>query len=39
MLAIDDAFGDEIPPRQMTPANFPSIAAIEALVMTFNITA
>ena len=32
MLAIEDEFGIEIPQRQMTPANFRSIATIEALV-------
>jgi acyl carrier protein len=32
MLAIEDAFGIEIPQRRMTPANFRSIAAIEQLV-------
>jgi acyl carrier protein len=34
MLAIEDGFGIEIPQRQMTPANFRSIAAIETLVST-----
>ncbi len=32
MLAVEDEFEIEIPQRQMTPANFRSIAAIEALV-------
>ena len=32
MLAIEDEFEIEIPQRQMTPANFRSIAAIETLV-------
>ncbi len=32
MLAIEDEFGIEIPQRQMTPANFRSILAIETLV-------
>jgi len=32
MLAIEDEFGIEIPQRRMTPANFRSIAAIEAMV-------
>lgn len=32
MLAIEDAFGIEIPQRRMTPANFRTIAAIENLV-------
>jgi acyl carrier protein len=32
MLAIEDEFGIEIPQRQMTPANFRSILAIEGLV-------
>lgn len=32
MLAVEDAFGIEIPQRRMTPANFRTIAAIESLV-------
>jgi acyl carrier protein len=32
MLAVEDAFEIEIPQRQMTPANFRSIVAIENLV-------
>jgi acyl carrier protein len=32
MLAIEDEFGIEIPQRRMTPANFRSIAAIEAML-------
>jgi acyl carrier protein len=32
MLAIEDEFGIEIPQRRMTPANFRTVAAIEALV-------
>jgi acyl carrier protein len=32
MLAVEDEFGIEIPQRQMTPANFRSILAIEGLV-------
>lgn len=32
MLAIEDEFEIEIPQRQMTPANFRSILAIETLV-------
>ena len=32
MLAIEDAFGIEIPQKRMTPANFRTIAAIEQLV-------
>jgi acyl carrier protein len=32
MLAIEDAFAIEIPQRRMTPANFRTVAAIEALV-------
>jgi len=32
MLAVEDAFGIEIPQRRMTPANFRTVAAIEALV-------
>lgn len=32
MLAIEDAFDIEIPQRRMTPANFRTVAAIEALV-------
>jgi acyl carrier protein len=39
MLAIEDEFGLEIPQRQMTPANFRSIATIEALVSTLAIAA
>ena len=39
MLAIEDEFGIEIPQRQMTPANFRSIAAIEMLVSTLSVAA
>jgi acyl carrier protein len=39
MLAIEDEFDIEIPQRQMTPANFRSIAAIETLVSTLAIAA
>jgi acyl carrier protein len=39
MLAIEDEFGVEIPSRQMTPANFRSIAAIERLVSTLPMAA
>ena len=39
MLAIEDEFGIEIPQRQMTPANFRSIAAIEVLVSTLALAA
>jgi acyl carrier protein len=39
MLAIEDEFGLEIPQRQMTPANFRSIAAIETLVSTLALAA
>jgi acyl carrier protein len=39
MLAIEDEFGIEIPQRQMTPANFRSIAAIEMLVSTLAMAA
>jgi acyl carrier protein len=39
MLAIEDAFDIEIPQRQMTPANFRSIATIEALVSTVALAA
>jgi acyl carrier protein len=39
MLAIEDEFGIEIPERQMTPANFRTIAAIERLVSTLAMAA
>jgi len=39
MLAIEDQFEIEIPQRQMTPANFRSIATIEALVSTVAMAA
>jgi acyl carrier protein len=39
MLAIEDEFAIEIPQRQMTPANFRSIAAIERLVSTLDMAA
>jgi acyl carrier protein len=39
MLAIEDAFGIEIPQKQMTPANFRSIAAIERLVSAIALAA
>jgi acyl carrier protein len=39
MLAIEDAFGIEIPQRRMTPASFRTIAAIEALVSTVAVAA
>jgi acyl carrier protein len=39
MLAIEDEFEIEIPQRQMTPANFRSIATIEALVSTVAMAA
>ncbi len=39
MLAIEDVFEIEIPQRQMTPANFRSIAAIERLVNTVALAA
>jgi acyl carrier protein len=39
MMAIEDAFGIEIPQRRMTPANFRTVAAIEALVTTVAIAA
>jgi acyl carrier protein len=39
MLAIEDEFGIEIPQRQMTPANFRSIAAIELLVSALAMAA
>jgi acyl carrier protein len=39
MLAIEDEFGIEIPQRQMTPANFRTIAAIEMLVSTLAMAA
>lgn len=32
MLAVESAFGVKIPDRDMTPANFRTIARIEALV-------
>jgi acyl carrier protein len=32
MLAVEEAFDVEIPQRRMIPANFRSVAAIEALV-------
>ncbi|MGH6970955.1 MAG: phosphopantetheine-binding protein [Caulobacteraceae bacterium] len=32
MLAVEDAFGVEVPQKRMTPANFRSIAAIEVLI-------
>ena len=32
MLAVEEAFDIEIPQRRMIPANFRSVAAIEALV-------
>jgi acyl carrier protein len=32
MLAVEDTFGIEIPQRRMTPTNFRSVAAIDALV-------
>jgi acyl carrier protein len=34
MLSVEDEFGIKIPERQMTPANFRSIARIDALVRT-----
>jgi acyl carrier protein len=39
MLAIEDEFGIEIPQRQMTPANFRTIAAIETLVSSLGMAA
>ena len=39
MLAIEDEFGIEIPQRQMTPANFRTIATIETLVSTLSLAA
>ena len=39
MLAIEDEFDIEIPQRQMTPANFRSIATIETLVSTVAMAA
>jgi acyl carrier protein len=39
MLAIEDSFDIEIPQRQMTPANFRSIATIETLVSTVAMAA
>jgi len=39
MLAVEDEFGIEIPQRQMIPANFRSIAAIENLVNTVALAA
>jgi len=39
MLAIEDAFGIEIPQRRMTPANFRTIAAIEQLVSNVALAA
>jgi acyl carrier protein len=39
MLAIEDAFGIEIPQRRMTPANFRTIAAIEQLVSNLDLAA
>ena len=39
MLAIEDEFEIEIPQRQMTPANFRSIATIEALVSAIALAA
>jgi acyl carrier protein len=39
MLAIEDEFEIEIPQRQMTPANFRSVAAIEALVSSVAMAA
>jgi acyl carrier protein len=39
MLAIEDAFGIEIPQRRMTPANFRTIGAIEQLVSNVALAA
>ena len=39
MLAIEDEFEIEIPQRQMTPANFRSVATIESLVSTVAMAA
>jgi acyl carrier protein len=39
MLAIEDAFGIEIPQRRMTPANFRSVGAIEQLIATVSLAA
>jgi acyl carrier protein len=39
MLAIEDAFGIEIPQRRMTPASFRTVAAIENLVATLAMAA
>ncbi len=39
MLAIEDEFGIEIPQRQMTPANFRTIATIETLVASLALAA
>jgi acyl carrier protein len=39
MLAIEDSFDIEIPQRQMTPANYRSIATIETLVSTVAMAA
>lgn len=39
MLAIEDAFGIEIPQRRMTPANFRSVLAIERLIATLALAA
>ena len=39
MLAVEDAFGIEIPQRRMTPANFRTIAAIEQLVSNVALAA
>jgi acyl carrier protein len=39
MLAIEDAFDLEIPQKRMTPANFRTIATIEALVTSVAVPA
>lgn len=39
MLAIEDEFAIEIPQRRMTPANFRTIAAIEAVVADLALAA
>jgi len=39
MLAVEDAFGIEIPQKQMTPANFRSIDAIRRLVDAIGLAA
>ena len=39
MLAVEDEFGIEIPQKQMIPANFRTIAAIENLVNSVALAA